>query len=460
MKRPTILIVCCLFLSLSLIGQTDTISTDKTYDYQTQLEEQFKKENLWYRIWNRYELHPGFSEYSLGWSDATPSNGWDNIDNKWGLKYRRRHLEIGYNSWKGTTPELDSASRYNRFTIGYQTPSGLFSIGKRYLDVKGFLIKPIIAAGYSNTNKSHGVYVSPGLHLQLPFAIISARANADYNFKDGFNVFPEISVQLDALRTLMDPQLKRTGTFHSTSTTATPLGGGWYSVRTRHSASAFEIEDIGPFWGVTPRIGYAPAIELANPYMSYGLGITGRINYFGADIRYDKTKLRTGVVSNVNALDATVRNEFDNEKVKGLVDVSSLTFEANVNLVGLFLGIVKKNAVSKMGNTTTPLNRLSFHLGYTKLNPGKVTFENPDSAATYTNQFFANHPEIERNSINDPLQIEKEWGVSYGLSLELGAVGVRVNNMLGKSIGRGSTIDLYYMLPLTKIFKAYKPFKE
>lgn len=442
--------------SMALPAQENT-SHDERYDqYHSDLSAQFKEENWWYRTWNRYEVNPGFSQYAIGPAYTLPTSGWEKAYNPFALRYRRKHLEIGAAFWKGQLKNETDTNRFQRYSAGYFTPVGLFRVGKRHLDVKGFLLQPVLGIGYTNTNRKHGAYVSPGIHLQLPFVVLAARSTVEYTLGGGINVFPEISLQLDALRSLLDPSLVKTGEYNHQFTSATPLGGGWYQVTTTSSSNAFQIKDIGPLWGITPRVGKAFSAWVDQPYTTYGLGITGRINYLGADIHMGIGKVTTGVVPNANALDATVKNKFDNTKVAGTVNTREITFEGNVNIVGLFLSVLKKNAIRDMGMTTTPLNRFSFHLGVTHFSPGKANFLNSDSASAYTDNFFSQHPEVERNSINDPLQQESEWGVTYGLSLELGAVGLRVNNKLTKTIGKSSTVEVYYILPISKIIRAYR----
>ena len=449
----TLITFTFVLLATMLYAQDDA---SEVAEYQRKLKEQFKKESLWYRTFNRYEINPGFSSYSLGYARSAPLMGWDDISKPFGIRYRVRHIELGFTRWEGLDMQADTQRTGVRVAAGYHTPVGLFRIGKRSMDVRGFLLQPVMGGGYTNTAGKHGAYVSPGIHLQLPFVIIGLRANTEYTFGGGFNVFPEVNVQLDALATLLDPQLVRTGTYNSSSTRAEPLGGGWYKVTHTEYATPFYIKNIGPIWAVTPRFGYSVAPQLDKPYTTKGLGISGRLNYFGADIHIDKGKLVTGVTPNANALDGTVRSQFDNERVVGTINTTELTLEGSFNLVGLFLTIFKKNAISKMGSDATQLNRLHFNLGMTYMTPGKVNLAQPDSAAAYTDRFFADNPDVERNAINDPLQHKKEWGVTYGLSLELGAVGVRVNNKLSKTMGKGSSVEVYYLLPVTKILKAYK----
>lgn len=442
-----------LFFNLNLKAQENPPKYD---DYYNQLKKQFKKESAWYRTWNRYEVNPGFSKYSIGLAKIFPLNNYSNVKDAWGIRYRNSHLEAGGAFWKGVQKENSNQEKnYARLSLGYFTPVNLFSIGKRYLDVKGFLLQGTASLGYTNTAGNHGIYFAPGLDFQLPFSLISTRANLEYTFGNGFNIFPEISIQLDALRSLLDPHKVKTGSTTHSYTTATPLGGGWYKISSNTEINDFYLNDIGPFWGITPRYGFALSEWANQPYNTFGLGISGRYNFLGAEIRMDFGKLQTGI-SKSNEVNFKIKNDFDETKIKGIVNTNEITFEANVNLVGLILGIVKPGAFQNMSNRTTPLNRLNFHLGVTRFSPQKVVYENFESATAYTNQFFNNHPEIERNAINDPLTHEKGWGISYGISYEMGAIGLRVNNKLQKTIGNGTTIDVYYIIPITKVAKAYQ----
>ena len=454
---PTIIICSFLFNTNFVQAQNVDIDHEEVYNnHQDEVKTHFKNQSLWYRIWNRYDINPGFSKYSVGLMSSLPMRGWESTSNHLGFRYHQNHLELSGEVWKGIRKdELDTTSAY-RLSIGYFTPLSFLSIGGRYMDVKGVLIQPAMGFGYTLTNNQHGAYFGCGLQLQLPFLVAEARTNVQYTFGDGLNLYPEISLQFDALRTLLDPKTVKTGKFDSQFTRVTPLGGGWYNVTTTYSSRDFTIEDVGPFWGITPRFGRAFRAWSENPYNTFGLGITGRLNFLGADIHVDKGKLQTGVVPNVQALDPTVKSYFDNSKVLGWVNTTEISFEANLNIVGLCMGIFKKKAIMDMGWKTTPLNRFNFHLGFTRINPGRVMYVNEALAQAYTDEFFAMHPEVERNAINDPLQHEKEWAVTYGISYEMGAVGLRVNNKLSKSSGRSSTLEIYYILPVSKIMKAYK----
>ncbi len=443
-------------LSFSLSAQKDSTNTNKFDDYQTQLEKQFKKESWWYRTWNRYEVNPGFSKYAFGPSLIYPTQHWNDVKDNFGFRYHMTHLELSANFWRGKQEGDVKYKDAHRVAVGYYTPITNWSVGKRYMDVKGLLLQVSGAGGYANTHSNHAVYVAPALELQLPFVIVSARANLEYTFGEGFNVFPEIGIQLDALHTLLNPQLVKTGTLNTSHTSSTPIGGGWSLVQTSYSRQNQYFNDVGPFWGITPRVGWAHPAWTNNPFNTVGVGVTGRINFLGADIHYDKGKLVTGVVENANDLHATVKSKFDNSKVRGTVSTSEISFEGVANIPGLFLNVAKRNSVSKMPFTTTPLNRVNFHMGVTRIKVGDVQFDNKDSATAYTNQFFASNPSIERNAINDPTQFEDEWGVNYGISYEMGAIGIKVNNKLSKSNGRSTTLEFYYIIPITKVVKAYK----
>lgn len=433
-------------------GQTD-------YDkYQDDLKEQFKEENWWYRTWNRYEVNPGFSKYSIGPSFTRPVLGWNTIEQAIGIRLRSTHKEASAMFFKGDNnyDAQDTSVWSNRLSVGYFTPVNLFSIGKRYLDVRGYLLQPTFSIGYVYSRRNHGLYASPGLHFQFPFGLVALGANFDYVLNDGFNFYPELSLQLDALRTLLDPQTVKTGSYQTTRTDAEPLGGGWYKVTTTSMTNNVYIKDIGPFWGITPRFGRAMSAWAHKPYNSVGLGITGRVNFLGADIHVDKGHLVTGVTPNANALNGTVRNKFDNQQVEGLINTTEITLEGNMDIYGLIMSIFRKNGISKMGWRTTPLNRFNFHLGMTYMRAGKATYTDEANAIAYTDGFFAEYPAIERNEINDPLQHNSEWGVTYGISYEMGAVGIRSNNKLSKTMGRGATVEIYYILPISKVLKAYK----
>lgn len=460
MKRVCIKIAFFLIVFSPIIGfgQSDESKFEKEYnDYHHSTKEYFiKHEVLWYRLWNRYEINPGFSKYAVGAMWTTPLMGWQSTANQIGFRSHQNHIELSGAAWTGVKNlETETTGGY-RLSAGYFTPLTFLRIGRRFMDVKGFLIQPAMGFGYTLSEGTHGAYFGGAMHFQLPFAIVEARANVQYTFGGGFNIFPELSLQLDALRTLMNPLTTKTGKFDSQFSSATPLGGGWYTVTTTHYSNDFTIEDVGPFWGVTPRYGRAGSRWSEKPYSTYGIGISGRLNFLGADIHVDKGKLQTGFVPNVNALDGTVKTKFDNSKVLGWVNTSEITFEANINIVGLCLSLFKKKAIMDMTWKTTPLNRLNFHLGVIKINPGKVEYVDEASAIAYTDEFFTTYPNIERNAINDPLQHEKEWAVTYGISYEMGAVGLRINNKLSKSSGRGTTAELYYILPITKIIKAYQ----
>lgn len=445
------LLLLCLFLSLgSLQAQLKTLE-----EYQKEMEEQFHKESWWYRTFNRYEVNPGFSKYSAGVAQSQPLIGWSDVHPGIGMRYHQKHLELGYATWTGKVDSDSAATSFQRFSIGYFTPVNKLRFGNRYLDVRGFLFQPTFSLGYTHTNSSPGIYAAPGVHFQVPFGLIGARANVEYTFAGGFNVFPEISLQLDALRTLLDGRVKKIGSGTSSYSTASPIGGGWYSVKTTTYQYDVHMKVIQPLWGITPRIGMSLSKYSPDPYMNTGIGISGRINFLAGDIHVDKGKLTTGVVSNTIDLDETVKNNFDNDRVRGTVNTTEITFEAGMNIPGLIRSLFHKSAISSLSVSDTPLNRLNFHLGVTYFVPGKVEYFNADSAVSYTNQFFADNPTIERNAINDPLIHEKEWGVTYGVSYEMGAIGLRINNKLTKTIGKGTTVDVYYILPIVKIMKAY-----
>lgn len=459
MRAICITVLLSLFLGLS--AQNDSASEESKYDdYYEQLESQYKKESFWYRSWNRFEVNPGFSKYAVGPSISRPLMNWKNVDQTFGLKYRNKHFEFGALWWKGVKAETTVEKSANRIYAGYFSPLNQFRLGKRYLDVKGWLLQAVGGGGVVRHDGAYGLYVSPGLQLQLPFTVLSARVNTEYTFKDGFNIVPELSLQLDALRDLLNPHRVKTGRGSHTSTTAQPLGGGWYLVESRTSNYDVTVQDVGPFWGITPRYGFFDPNWIDTHHSSLvrtmGVALSGRINFLGADIRLDRSKMYMGIVPNVQALDDKVKNEFDESRIAGTINSTEITFQANINVVGLVANIIKPGHYQQMGWKTTPLNRLNFNLGLTHFTPGKAHLNDLNAAQFYTDSFFNANPQIERNAINDPLQNTSNWGVSYGLTYEMGAVGVGWTNKLTKTYGRTSFIEVYYILPISKIIKAYK----
>ncbi|MGB1038922.1 MAG: hypothetical protein ACPGYY_09770 [Bacteroidia bacterium] len=317
----------------------------------------------------------------------------------------------------------------------------------------------MLGVGLSRNDGSYGAYVSPGMHVQLPFTVLGLRLNTEYTFDGQLNLIPEVSFQLDALRNLLDPHKVKTGDNTHNSSTATPLGGGWYRVEHRSTTSSVYVKDIGPFWGVTPRYGIMPSRWVdkgVGNLHSYGIGVSGRINFLGADVSISRGQVVPGVNKQVNALDGTVASKFDSEKVAGIMNTTEISFEGTVNIVGLVAGIVKPQNYRDMGMKVTPLNRWNFHLGMVRYIPGSVSYNNADSARLYTDNFFADNPGIERNAINDPMIHEGDWGVSYGMSYELGVVGVGVYNKITKSMGSSTMMEVYYIIPLSKVLKAYR----
>lgn len=453
--RCNVLLLTLLFCSTALFGQ-DSLKTI-TYDtHKQEAKERLQKESLWFRLGHQYYRAPGCSQYSIGPSFIS-STKINQVQKHISIRYKSVHKEISFSQWTGnaTFNEQDTIENHNRMTVGYFTPLHFFSRGKRELDIKGFLLQPVLGTGYVRSYKAHGIYASPAMQFQFPYGLVEARLNVDYLFGRGIDVLPEVSVQLDALRNLLNPTKVKTGYNEHTSSYVTPLGGGWYEVTSFYSKSDFYLQDIGPLFGVTPRVGIAGAKWATKNYKTYGVGLTGRLSFFGIDVHADRGKSRLGVVKNVNDLNGQVSAHFDNDQVQGFVNTTEFTAEGCFNLAGLFLSIFKKQTIMHMKNTTTPLNRWNFHLGYTYFVPGKVEYQDSETARTYTDKFFTDRPEIDRNAINDPLQHEAGWGVSYGMSYEMGSIGFRINNKLTKTMGSSSTIDIYYILPVRRMAKAY-----
>jgi len=173
----------------------------------------------------QYELTPRCSKFSIGPSFITSTKNND-VQTQISIRYKSVHKEISFAQWtaNATFDELDTIVNHNRFTVGYFTPLNFFSLGKRELDIKGFLLQPVMGAGYVNSYKKHGIYAAPAMQFQFPYGLVEARLNVDYLFGRGLDVLPEVSLQLDALRSLLNPTRVKTGYNEHTSTYATPLG--------------------------------------------------------------------------------------------------------------------------------------------------------------------------------------------------------------------------------------------
>ena len=209
-------------------------------------------------------------------------------------------------------------------------------------------------------------------------------------------------------------------------------------------------------FGVTPRVGIANAKWATKNYKTFGLGLSGRLNFFGLDIHADRGKSRLGVVKNVQcARWDCFEHSLIMIKYNGFINTTEFTAEGCFSIAGLILSIFKKQTIMNMGMKTTPLNRWNFHLGYTYFMPGNVQYNDAQGAKDYTDKFFSDRPQIERNAINDPTMHEAGWGVTYGMSYEMGSVGFRINNKITKTMGSSSTLDVYYILPIRRMAKAY-----
>jgi hypothetical protein len=388
------------------------------------------------------------------------------------------HLENG--SFLKPSVEYRYAFQQEKLSMG--TRFGGFSGWSIYPQISGGLTifneKPI---GQNTQQKSWGLIATPSVNFTLPFCVFEIGAQTNFYFNNTtsegkFSFLPTVSLRLDGLMEVLDPELTNAGSYGKYVTTQTGQSSstsdyGSYKVtttttyyKTEYKTFSYVYKSINPFMGITPRFSYADE-SYAGMTKMYGLGWFYRFSQFMLD-----AIVETGTQGYASEMNKPVYIQEPNVKENDINTESSIFnatgqqtrmyvrtgIDVHHFLKRLFMGVPE--TVSR----PTPLWRIMGGVGFGYGFASKPTYINPEANQLKDEQMEA-YPDLWRNPVNDVRRTTNGLIVHSFFSLEFGVVSFEWSNtwLANSPLSRGArNFGVSYTIPISQILEKSKEFKD
>ncbi len=387
-------------------------------------------------------------------------------------------------------PENADAKLFkHNFEIRYAFQQENLSKGTRFAGFKGWSVYPQIAGGltlFSEGNaldnklsKSWGLTATPSLNFTLPFCVFELGAQTNFYFKNNtsqgkFSFIPTLSVRLDGLLEVLDPELTNAGNYGKFVTTKvgetrSTTDNGY--MRTTTVTSFYETEyktfsyvykSINPFSGITPRFTYSDE-KYAGKTQMYGIGYYYRFSQFMLD-----GILETGTQGYASELTKPVF--IQKPKIEdNPINKDSSQFNATSKQTRIFVrtGIDVHHFLKRLilgvpesVSRPTPLVRVMGGGGIGYAFTSAPTYIN-EAANLAKDEQMNSMPDLWRNPINDARRTENGLLYHGFFSFEFGVVSFEMSyTWLAKSpLSMGArNFVISYTLPLVQLNEKRKEF--
>lgn len=416
-----------------------------------------------------------------------------------GVHYRTRMLELDWAAAKvyRSDPALDPTARLERqqfYGIGIHVPIHALGIGTRYAGVKGLLLQPFVAGqvGVWSLGKTYKngwqVGAAPGLSLQLPFVVIDARVQAAYCFGArekygelthyrGVQLLPTLSLQFDGLwevfgaeregsttnveggyvtSTVHTPVSSRSETnthFDGSSTTRTTTTYAVSTQSTYYAPFSYTMYSTttDPWWGLGPRVQWAPARDYRGTTLTGGLQFGVRLSKVAFDVLAEYGQL--GLASSLDTVPTQARPTPEKIRIDRTDDQFSGTRPGTARVIG-------RAGVDVMGllqprDDEARYFRLILGAGAGYALPGRrVAYKHADQAQWLDAKLADGNPQqFVRNRFSDARLGRAGWAFQAYTQVEVGPVSLSLerNRYLGDPLADGYTVALGWLLPLYRL---------
>lgn len=444
------------------------------------------------QVYAQFLKTKGYAQISGGPLFNKPDLGPNlNLADQWkGYTFRIRQFEFTYTTGLvNKTSNADSLFRGEDMNVNFHFPLlSSVSVGRRIFGIKGFLIQPAITLGYGLTdmdrnreqNEALHLHAEPGISLQLPYIILDARyvgglyISKDPAIKSGPFGYPEISIQIDGLYDLFNPQTVAGGIQSVPTYSITGSSTDYYNgtTTTYYEQDGWaQIQGYGtiikPFIGLTPKLSFSPRRTYRDETALTGLGASFRWSYFSFDLIHQSGHI--GFCTDVNE-DGTDPNHhahwykekhFDQSSgfLSGKSYASQNEFRVGFDVARIVWMLMYPGAYGTSNLMKNPrFFRFYVGMGWGQLNvhDSSPQYLHEDSALAYLNTNLSN-PNFINNSFTNPLQFADGFEKTSFGAFELGSLGLSWEKHYYKTAGlmSGQTVSIYWTLPLGRIIKAY-----
>lgn len=482
MKTNRFIILYFAFCSCTLFGQLTK------EQYQAQYRENQKEIDLEYGGVGIDFSRPNFGKQVL---TDEPWMGIDFISDILHFNYSVGTVKIGpegYNKKQDTLASFFENSGQNiSFGANFPLPIG---IGSQQSYGRVFRINPVVGVDlgaynfWQNQNKVGFIgYASlnAGLRLRLPFCSVEAgwrfRAGVqsiDYldTYKSsGINSY--LTVRMDGLKSLLDPNMvqfnARQGDIKRlesiTTTESTYLSRGVYLHTTRtytyaevevHSTTV-GFQDIGPFLGIGPRIGFN---SQRSDYFSdrgrlYGLSAQARGGVISLGLNFEGGRIGHGSVMEVKGSNFTRRVDRTETFAKGSNRVFNTFLDVGFDITDMLLAFSLLEVDRDKTVTSYFSFSVGYSMGYSVVSDHRYNADaNLDQLEAFKSKFTGYG-----NGVYKPFEIGGENGRSgylggWYFAAEVGAVQARLQwyKYYRAPLLNNFVFSLTYRLPVVHLF--------
>jgi len=373
-----------------------------------------------------------------------------------------------------------------QFAIGVDAPLSVLDFGSQRAYNKVLRGHPTFGANFGvyGVKDSTSYYskkwdnilffgLSPGYRIRFPY--ISVEIN--YNLTAGFTIgnigdyyrgvshYPSITLRADGMKQLLNPRLivlsatQTSVTDYQSTTikTGTRTEGGTridtYETTTSGTVTVTNggvgFQDIGPHFGVGPKVSWTPISR--SPYMNsgrmFGIAGQGRGGFLDAGFTIEGGKLGHGtrMIPKFKE-EGKFKKKVDryyNTAGKGEVDMANAYFNIGFDISPLFLRMVgisvdKKNVTSFLSIQTGIIFGGHFLLNQ--------RFDDPEAANVYYDQQLAIKHENAKVKFIDPREMKSGLLAGYYMSFQAGALNftLQSNRYHGAPFASGLNYSISY----------------
>ncbi|MEM7372603.1 MAG: hypothetical protein AAF587_28540 [Bacteroidota bacterium] len=438
---------------------------------------------------NFNSLKLGFSSFSAGYTSMMPSFHPEVNTDRWqGVHMRGRIFEFMFTQGAMQYQEEghpDFQSGKGSMThLGINIPLHRLSLIRRKTYIGGIHLAPIVGIHYSIASvmrpgiSQHGINLSPGINLQLPFVVLDARLNTAMYFgrkeevspyRGNVLLTPSLSLQFDGLFEVLGGRAAESGTFDYTYQVLEDIETSYNADRTiktethtyqkfaGHTRTFMTIQRA--FWYIKPSFGVgltAMPYEVSEAYQAgnvKSISLGGRWMYFMGDLGLEHGK---GYFASrdpqyieelqpfADSYPSTLSGKFNGLELRG---------KAGLDFIALVQGIIMPRSMQgakSFGYKWTKFIRWQGGVSGGFLFPGQLQFEDSE-ASELLDSYFAAHPALPSTRRTD---IRKTGpGATFGLftHVEFGAASFEFDWHGNHHLGWHSSFRIGYLIPLQEI---------
>lgn len=434
----------------------------------------------------------GLGKYFPGFKKAVDTKAWT------AFSLKSRLLEVEYAWGDFTYGEIGTEDYVSDggtlMNLGINIPFHKWTPLRRKNYWTGLQVVPSLGVHYSfqtmgrtngNNIRQHGINLAPGLSFQLPAVMFDIKLNTGLYFggndvvktqmdkyRGALLFSPSIGIKIDGLYEHLGGRVSKAGSYYYTYKVLTDYESEVDDYGYRTTREYFDIyESSGDkyvtvqkaFWYLSASwnkgsdlvMQYSDERETRNipTGNGWGLGLGGRWKGLMADVSLER-----------NASFYAIRDpEFIKELegmskefplVEGYFSALEIRGKVGFDILSAIGGIVapqRARAMKNLDGHWVKFTRLNGGVSGGYAIPGKTKMIT-DEGDALLDEFFASHPDIERNYKTDIQDNKTAWVIGLFLNWEMGPISFEFDWHGNHDFGWRSSFGVRYMIPMNVLF--------